>query len=159
MGGMTKSKQCNIVVRSLTQCKPMQHLTDLTFHNRFHSLGTHFYSECPPLGLENPTLVCSSAEVLHLLNLHPDEATTDLFLQVFSGNALLPGMQPLAQDYAGHQFGHFNPFLGDGRALLLGEVETPTGILDIYLKAQYVFQGLIPATVRARNVERLRRVS
>jgi uncharacterized protein YdiU (UPF0061 family) len=40
----------------------------------------------------------------------------------------------LAQDYAGHQFGHFNPFLGDGRALLLGEVETPTGILDIYLK-------------------------
>jgi uncharacterized protein YdiU (UPF0061 family) len=117
-----------------TQENPMKHLTNLTFHNRFHTLGTHFYSECPPLGLENPTVVCSSAEVLHLLNLYPDEATTDLFLQVFSGNALLPGMQPLAQDYAGHQFGNFNPFLGDGRGLLLGEVETPTGILDIYLK-------------------------
>lgn len=108
--------------------------TDLTFHNRFHALGSHFYSECAPQGLENPTLVCSSAEVLQCVGLHPDEANTDLFLQVFSGNALLPGMQPLAQDYAGHQFGKFNPFLGDGRALLLGEVATPSGSLDLYLK-------------------------
>ncbi|MBO0612396.1 protein adenylyltransferase SelO family protein [Thiothrix fructosivorans] len=112
----------------------MKHLTDLSFHNRFHALGSHFYSECPPQGLENPTLVCSSPEVLQCVGLPPDEANTDLFLQVFSGNALLPGMQPLAQDYAGHQFGNFNPFLGDGRALLLGEVATPTDILDIYLK-------------------------
>lgn len=112
----------------------MKHLSDLTFYNHFHTLGAHFYCECSPQGLENPTLVCSSAEVLQQLGLHPDEANTNLFLQVFSGNALLPGMQPLAQDYAGHQFGNFNPFLGDGRALLLGEVATPTGILDIYLK-------------------------
>ena len=112
----------------------MKHLPDLRFHNRFHALGTHFYREHPPQGLENPTLVCSSAAVLQQLDLHPDEATTDLFLQVFSGNALLAGMQPLAQDYAGHQFGHFNPFLGDGRAVLLGEVQTPGGLLDIYLK-------------------------
>ena len=112
----------------------MKHLPDLRFHNRFHALGTHFYHEHQPQGLENPTLVCSSAAVLQQLDLHPDEATTDLFLQVFSGNALLAGMQPLAQDYAGHQFGHFNPFLGDGRAVLLGEVATPGGLLDIYLK-------------------------
>ena len=104
------------------------------FRNRFHALGAHFYSEFQPQGLENPTLVCSSAEVLQQLGLHADEVNTDLFLQVFSGNALLSGMQPLAQDYAGHQFGHFNPFLGDGRAVLLGEVETPDGIVDLYLK-------------------------
>lgn len=112
----------------------MKHLSDLIFHNRFHTLGAHFYSECQPQGLENPTLVCSSADVMQCVGLHPDETTTDLFLQVFSGNALLPGMQPLAQDYAGHQFGNFNPFLGDGRALLLGEVASPNGILDLYLK-------------------------
>ncbi len=52
----------------------MKHLTDLTFHNRFHALGSHFYSECPPQGLENPTLVCSSPAVLQCVGLHPDEA-------------------------------------------------------------------------------------
>ena len=112
----------------------LKHLHDLMFRNRFHALGAHFYSEFQPQGLENPTLVCSSADVVQQLGLHADEVNTDLFLQAFSGNALLPGMQPLAQDYAGHQFGHFNPFLGDGRAVLLGEVETPSGIVDLYLK-------------------------
>ena len=82
----------------------LKHLHDLTFRNRFHALGAHFYSEFQPQGLESPTLVCSSADVVQQLGLHAGEVNTDLFLQVFSGNALLPGMQPLAQDYAGHQF-------------------------------------------------------
>ncbi|TKA94728.1 hypothetical protein FAZ78_20715, partial [Cereibacter changlensis] len=54
--------------------------------------------------------------------------------EIFSGNAVPEGAQPLAQAYAGHQFGGFSPQLGDGRALLLGEVTTPGGRRDIQLK-------------------------
>ena len=62
-------------------------------------------------------------------------ALAPLAADVFSGTALLPGMQPLAQAYAGHQFGGFSPQLGDGRALLLGEVIDRTGRRrDIALK-------------------------
>ncbi len=51
------------------------------------------------------------------------------------GEQQWPGIRPLAQKYAGHQFGHFNPYLGDGRGLLLGEVKTPTGeFYDLHLK-------------------------
>jgi len=55
--------------------------------------------------------------------------------QIFSGGILLEGSEPLAQAYAGHQFGHFQPQLGDGRALLLGEVlDKNNRLLDIHLK-------------------------
>ena len=51
------------------------------------------------------------------------------------GEQQWPGIRPLAQKYAGHQFGHFNPYLGDGRGLLLGEVKTPSGeFYDLHLK-------------------------
>ncbi len=56
-------------------------------------------------------------------------------LQVLSGNAPLPGVAPLAMAYAGHQFGHFVPSLGDGRALLVGEILDPDGVRrDLHLK-------------------------
>lgn len=55
-------------------------------------------------------------------------------LDVFSGNALWPGMQPMATVYSGHQFGQWAGQLGDGRALLLGEVETPQGLREVQLK-------------------------
>ena len=58
---------------------------------------------------------------------------TDL-AAVFSGNVCLPGAEPIAQVYAGHQFGGFSGQLGDGRAHLLGEVCTPKGRFDIQLK-------------------------
>ncbi len=55
-------------------------------------------------------------------------------LQVFSGNALWPGMQPLASVYSGHQFGVWAGQLGDGRALWLGEIDTPAGPMELQLK-------------------------
>ena len=55
----------------------LKHLHDLIFRNRFHALGAHFYSEFQPQGLENPTLVCSSADVVQQLGLHADEVNTD----------------------------------------------------------------------------------
>ncbi len=63
-----------------------------------------------------------------------DAASVETLRALHSGERLLPGMAPLAQKYAGHQHGIFNPMLGDGRALLLGEVAMPLGRLDLYLK-------------------------
>lgn len=69
------------------------------------------------------------------LGLAPDELGSPEWAQYFSGNAVAPGSQPIAQAYAGHQFGNFVPQLGDGRALLLGEVLDRSGHRrDIQLK-------------------------
>ena len=74
----------------------------------------------------------SLAEELNLSFLAKDQRKC---IEVFSGREILQGSQPLAQAYAGHQFGHFNPALGDGRALLLGETLNTNGELkDIQLK-------------------------
>lgn len=112
----------------------MKRLAELTFQHHFHALGETFHAPHQPQGLEQPELVRTNPAVAELLGLDPAEFDTDLFLQVFSGNALLPGMQPVAQAYAGHQFGNFNPFLGDGRSVLLGEVAADNGLWDICLK-------------------------
>ncbi|MFP5478561.1 MAG: protein adenylyltransferase SelO [Alphaproteobacteria bacterium] len=68
------------------------------------------------------------ADALHLA------LTEDQARDWFSGASLPPGADPIAQAYAGHQFGGFSPQLGDGRAHLLGEVVTPQGRFDIQLK-------------------------
>lgn len=74
----------------------------------------------------------SLAEELNLSSLAKDQSKC---LEIFSGREILQGSQPIAQAYAGHQFGHFNPALGDGRALLLGETLNTNGELkDIQLK-------------------------
>lgn len=112
----------------------MKTLHELIIHNRFHELGPHFYYEVSPQGLSNPSLVQSNPQGAKLLGLHTDVFSTDFFLRVFSGNAVLPGSRPLAHDYAGHQFGRFNPFLGDGRVVVLGTVESAEGIWEINLK-------------------------
>lgn len=97
-------------------------------------LGSKFYTPTQAQALSNPKLVVYSSEVLQLLQLKPAEVKTELFLQVFSGKQTLTGSESVAHIYAGHQLGKFNPLLGDGRALLLGEIETQQGHTDIYLK-------------------------
>jgi len=72
-----------------------------------------------------PRMVVWNADLAEALGLPPaDEAQRTRW---FSGAEAVPGSQPLALAYAGHQFGHFNPQLGDGRALLLGELIAPDG--------------------------------
>jgi uncharacterized protein YdiU (UPF0061 family) len=112
----------------------MKSLQNLTITNHFHTLGKHFYKEVHPQGLKNPEIIKTNSEAAVLLNLDPGEFNSDLFLQVFSGNSILSESLPLAHDYAGHQFGNFNPFLGDGRALLLFDVETDNGLCEVNLK-------------------------
>ncbi len=104
--------------------------------NRFHALGPAFYTELPAQGLPDPHWVATSDDCAALLGLPGDWATrADLAaLQVFSGNALWPGMRTLASVYSGHQFGQWAGQLGDGRALWLGEMATPAGPMELQLK-------------------------
>jgi serine/tyrosine/threonine adenylyltransferase len=101
-----------------------------------HSLARDlagFYAPAQAAVPPAPRLLLWNAPLAEALGLSPAEP--DQLARWFSGAEELPGSQPLAMAYAGHQFGHFNPQLGDGRALLLGEVIAPDGTRrDVQLK-------------------------
>jgi serine/tyrosine/threonine adenylyltransferase len=109
-------------------------LEKLFFNNTFYELGAAFYTALKPQPIKNPYLVSASEKVAELLGLNKEELKNKSFVEYFSGQKLLPGSQPLAMVYSGHQFGSYNPRLGDGRAMLLGEVEGPHGRYDLVIK-------------------------
>ncbi|MGD9888456.1 MAG: YdiU family protein, partial [Halothiobacillaceae bacterium] len=80
------------------------------------------YSHIRPTQVAAPQLIACSAETAALIDLDTSECASPAFADVFSGNALLRGMQPYAACYGGHQFGHWAGQLGDGRAINIGEV-------------------------------------
>src|SRR4051794_17224814 len=93
-----------------------------------------FYADAAPTAVREPRLVAFNTPLATMLGLVPDALAGAEGAAIFAGNALPDAARPLAQAYAGHQFGHFTP-LGDGRAILLGEQITPAGHrLDIQLK-------------------------
>ena len=104
--------------------------------NRFLELGSAFFTSLPAEHLPEPHWVERSGPCAELLGLPADWCQrADLnALGVMSGNALWPGMQPLASVYSGHQFGVWAGQLGDGRALWLGEMATPNGPMELQLK-------------------------
>lgn len=119
----------------------MKKLDELTFDNRFARLGDAFSTEVLPDPIADPRLVVASPAAMSLLDLHPSEADTPLFTEIFSGHKLWDTAQPRAMVYSGHQFGSYNPRLGDGRGLLLGEVLNDAGEhWDLHLKGA----GLTP---------------
>ncbi|XP_033732941.1 protein adenylyltransferase SelO, mitochondrial-like isoform X2 [Pecten maximus] len=77
--------------------------------------------------VENPTLVCHSSSALSLLDLKETEVHEKNFCEYFAGNKLIPGSEPAAHCYCGHQFGYFSGQLGDGAAMYLGEVVNKKG--------------------------------
>jgi len=81
-----------------------------------------FYEPCQPASIPAPLLLFLNRGLAKELGLDLDGLDSGQLAAFFSGNALPEGAQPIAQAYSGHQFGHFNPQLGDGRALLIGEV-------------------------------------
>ncbi|CAA9891045.1 conserved hypothetical protein [Candidatus Methylobacter favarea] len=85
------------------------------------------YSRVLPVKAPQPQMVAYSREVAELLDLTPEDCESDDFLQVFSGNRLVPGMYPYATCYGGHQFGYWAGQLGDGRAINLGEIINSRG--------------------------------
>lgn len=105
----------------------MSSLESLTFDNGFARLPEAYYSRVCPTPVPDPYLVCYSPQALALLDLDDHEITRPELIQTLAGNQLLPGMNAIAALYAGHQFGHYVPQLGDGRAILLGEVKNAAG--------------------------------
>ena len=113
----------------------MRKLTELQFDNSYARLPEAFYAKLAPTPLADPHLVSFNEAAAELLDLDPSEAQTPEFIAYFSGQKLLPGAEPLAMLYAGHQFGVYVPQLGDGRAILLGEVRNARGERwDVHLK-------------------------
>lgn len=113
----------------------LKSLTDLTFDNRFARLGDAFSTEVLPEPIAEPRLVIASTSALALLDLDPAEAEEPEFAELFSGHKLWENAEPRAMVYSGHQFGSYNPRLGDGRGLLLGEVLNDAGEhWDLHLK-------------------------
>ncbi|MGE8360816.1 protein adenylyltransferase SelO [Pseudomonas sp.] len=113
----------------------MKTLDDLQFDNRFARLGDAFSTPVEPEPIDEPRVVVVSEAALALLDLDPAEAERDVFAQLFTGHTLWSEAQPRAMVYSGHQFGSYNPRLGDGRGLLLGEVLNDAGEhWDLHLK-------------------------
>ncbi|WP_298835602.1 YdiU family protein [uncultured Roseobacter sp.] len=105
----------------------------IPFDNTYARLPAAFYTRIDPTPVRAPGLVAYNEDLGRLLGL-PDAGETDR-ARVFSGVRVPEGAAPLAQLYAGHQFGNYNPQLGDGRAVLLGEVVGTDGLRrDIQLK-------------------------
>ncbi|MFT7774626.1 protein adenylyltransferase SelO [Roseateles sp.] len=122
----------------------MDSLTGLAWTNRFADLGPDFFTELPAQGLPDPHWVAQSPDCAQLLGLPADWTARPGALAAMSGNAPWPGMRPLASVYSGHQFGVWAGQLGDGRALWLGEVDTPAGPQELQLKGA----GLTPYSRR-----------
>src|SRR5688572_22736702 len=101
-----------------------QSSTDLEFRlgNRYAERLPGFYVVSSPTVVPNPVLLRLNTPLAEELGLNTRELPPSLAARIFSGSDMLPGAKPLAQAYAGHQFGGFVPQLGDGRALLLGDV-------------------------------------
>ncbi|MFF0826485.1 YdiU family protein [Brevibacillus sp. NPDC003359] len=104
------------------------------FDNSYVSLPKSFYSRLSPPPVRAPKLSILNRPLATSLGLNIEALQSDEVVAMLAGNETPEGAMPLAQAYAGHQFGHFT-MLGDGRALLLGEQITPTGKrFDIQLK-------------------------
>ena len=106
----------------------------LSLDHRFAALEG-FSVPCRPARSPTPQWLRFNRPLAQALGLDADALDSDAGLALFCGNALPEGAQPVAQAYAGHQFGGFSPQLGDGRALLLGELTDPRGRYhDVALK-------------------------
>ena len=105
----------------------------IPFDNSYATLPEGFFTRLDPTPVKEPKLLAWNDDLAASLGIEGGDAKTRA--QVFGGNAVPAGAAPLAQLYAGHQFGNFNPQLGDGRAILLGEVIDSVGKRrDIQLK-------------------------
>jgi uncharacterized protein YdiU (UPF0061 family) len=105
------------------------------FDNSYTRLPTRFFTRTAPTNVAAPRLVRLNRDLAEELGLDPDQLTGPEGVSMLAGNQVPVGAEPIAMAYAGHQFGHFVPQLGDGRALLLGEVVDRNGIRrDIQLK-------------------------
>jgi serine/tyrosine/threonine adenylyltransferase len=116
-----------------TRCDPSA--PRFAFDNSYARLPERFYARLAPTPVAEPRLVKINRGLATELGLDPDALASPEGVEILAGNRIAPGSEPIALAYAGHQFGHFVPQLGDGRAILLGEVVDRAGRRrDIQLK-------------------------
>lgn len=108
---------------------------EISFDNTYAQLPERFYAQLAPTPVAQPKLLKLNRALATALGLDADALDSQLGAEIFAGNQIPEGAETLAQAYAGHQFGNWVPQLGDGRAILLGEVAAPNGCrYDIQLK-------------------------
>jgi uncharacterized protein YdiU (UPF0061 family) len=131
-------KQLTILYRSIAGYR-MSSTTNISAHfpfdNSYARLPERFYARVNPTPVTKPGLIRINGPLARHLGLDPDYLASPKGVEILAGNRVPEGSEPLALAYAGHQFGGWVPQLGDGRALLLGEVIDADGLrLDIQLK-------------------------
>lgn len=105
------------------------------FDNSYARLPSVFYSAQEPTPVSSPEMIRTNPVLAEELGFDSAWIESPEAALVFSGNLMLPGMEPISAVYAGHQFGGWNPQLGDGRATLLGELVSRSGHrYDVQLK-------------------------
>lgn len=105
------------------------------FDNSYARLPDRFFAELAPSPVSAPKLIRVNDELARHLGLDPDYLASPEGVEILAGNRIAGGSEPIAMAYAGHQFGGWSPQLGDGRAMLLGEVIDQDGVRrDIQLK-------------------------
>lgn len=113
----------------------MPSISSLSFDNTYARLSPEFYEVVDPTPLPELALAAFNPDAAPLIDLDPALATREDLASYLSGARRLPGAEPVAMLYAGHQFGVWVPELGDGRAFLLGEVKNRRGDRwDLHLK-------------------------
>jgi uncharacterized protein YdiU (UPF0061 family) len=107
----------------------------IPFNNSYARLPEHFFARLPATPVAAPRLIRLNEALAETLGLDAQALTSEAGVAILAGNFVPQGAEPLAMAYAGHQFGNFVPQLGDGRAILLGEVVGRDGVRrDIQLK-------------------------
>lgn len=123
------------LIASAATSDPDRHSVRFGFDNTYARLPERFYARLDPTPVAVPRLIRLNVELARNLGLDPDMLASERGVEILAGNRVAEGAEPLAQAYAGHQFGSFVPQLGDGRAILLGEVLARDGArYDIQLK-------------------------
>ena len=130
----TLHKDCTSRESTIPMADDIAH-TLIPFDNSYVRLPPGFYARLDPTPVRAPTLVRINHDLARHLGIDPDRLDPSGWAAILAGNTVPMGAEPLAMAYAGHQFGNFVPQLGDGRAILLGEVIDRGGVRrDIQLK-------------------------
>lgn len=110
-----------------TSAVPASQPVCFAFDNTYARLPEHFYARLDPTPVAAPRIVKINVQLARKLGLDSDALASEHGVAVLAGNRVAQGAEPIALAYAGHQFGHFVPQLGDGRANLLGELVSQDG--------------------------------
>ncbi|WP_299588355.1 protein adenylyltransferase SelO [uncultured Microbulbifer sp.] len=109
-------------------------LSEVTLSHHYADLGDAFGRQIAPSPFAHPQLIDINPAVIQLLGIDSAEASNPDWAKLGCGAKLFNGSRPFAMKYTGHQFGVYNPDLGDGRALLLGEIENAGRRWELHLK-------------------------